>query len=241
VIAKAAGDRREPRLRRIRDGYRVVHPRLRHRTRTPAWCAAPCCSEYRERLDQRVAAQGINLRAWRACSAPSWPAAARRLAVRRGGRPHRRPPPGATGQLAGRKPPVQARAEQGRGRCGGDAAGRLLGLDEGTDRARRGAGRHPRPQLDMVGVDCEVLGFTTGAWNGGRPYRDWMARAGRRRRGGSTRPATWCSRKRRATGAVRAPASPRCSRPTCSARASTARPWTGPASACWRRRPGAAS
>jgi cobaltochelatase CobT len=30
--------------------------------------------------------------------------------------------------------------------------------------------------LDMVGVDCEVLGFTTGAWNGGRPYRDWMAR-----------------------------------------------------------------
>jgi cobaltochelatase CobT len=29
--------------------------------------------------------------------------------------------------------------------------------------------------LDMVGVDSEVLGFTTGAWNGGRPYRDWMA------------------------------------------------------------------
>lgn len=29
--------------------------------------------------------------------------------------------------------------------------------------------------LDMVGVECEVLGFTTGAWNGGRPYRDWMA------------------------------------------------------------------
>jgi cobaltochelatase CobT len=30
--------------------------------------------------------------------------------------------------------------------------------------------------LDMVGVDSEVLGFTTGAWNGGRPYREWMAR-----------------------------------------------------------------
>lgn len=30
--------------------------------------------------------------------------------------------------------------------------------------------------LDMVGVECEVLGFTTGAWNGGRPYRDWMTR-----------------------------------------------------------------
>ena len=29
--------------------------------------------------------------------------------------------------------------------------------------------------LDMVGVDCEVLGFTTGTWNGGRPYREWMA------------------------------------------------------------------
>lgn len=32
--------------------------------------------------------------------------------------------------------------------------------------------------LEMAGVPSEVLGFTTGAWNGGRAQRDW-ARAGR--------------------------------------------------------------
>ena len=32
--------------------------------------------------------------------------------------------------------------------------------------------------LDRIGVDCEVLGFTTGAWGGGRALRDWV-RAGR--------------------------------------------------------------
>ncbi|MBL8326257.1 MAG: cobalt chelatase [Rubrivivax sp.] len=32
--------------------------------------------------------------------------------------------------------------------------------------------------LEMAGVACEVLGFTTGAWSGGRAARDWQ-RAGR--------------------------------------------------------------
>lgn len=32
--------------------------------------------------------------------------------------------------------------------------------------------------LEMAGISSEVLGFTTGAWNGGRAQRDWM-RAGR--------------------------------------------------------------
>ena len=32
--------------------------------------------------------------------------------------------------------------------------------------------------LDLAGVGCEVLGFTTAAWNGGRARRDWM-RGGR--------------------------------------------------------------
>jgi cobaltochelatase CobT len=32
--------------------------------------------------------------------------------------------------------------------------------------------------LEMAGVNSEVLGFTTGAWNGGRAQRDWL-RAGR--------------------------------------------------------------
>ncbi|MDZ4254479.1 MAG: hypothetical protein U1A72_18065 [Sulfuritalea sp.] len=29
--------------------------------------------------------------------------------------------------------------------------------------------------LDMAGVDSEVLGFTTGAWNGGRAWKEWLA------------------------------------------------------------------
>lgn len=37
--------------------------------------------------------------------------------------------------------------------------------------------------LDMAGVPSEILGFTTGAWNGGRPARDWQ-RAGRPRHPG---------------------------------------------------------
>ncbi len=37
--------------------------------------------------------------------------------------------------------------------------------------------------LEMAGAGCEVLGFTTGAWNGGRTQRDWM-RAGRPRHPG---------------------------------------------------------
>jgi cobaltochelatase CobT len=32
--------------------------------------------------------------------------------------------------------------------------------------------------LELAGVGCEILGFTTGAWNGGRARRDWV-RAGR--------------------------------------------------------------
>jgi cobaltochelatase CobT len=30
--------------------------------------------------------------------------------------------------------------------------------------------------LDMAGVDSEVLGFTTGTWNGGRAWKEWQAR-----------------------------------------------------------------
>lgn len=30
--------------------------------------------------------------------------------------------------------------------------------------------------LEMIGVRTELLGFTTGAWNGGRAHRDWLAR-----------------------------------------------------------------
>jgi len=32
--------------------------------------------------------------------------------------------------------------------------------------------------LDLAGISSEVLGFTTGAWSGGRPRTDWMAAGG---------------------------------------------------------------
>src|SRR5262249_10673481 len=37
--------------------------------------------------------------------------------------------------------------------------------------------------LDLAGVSCEILGFTTASWNGGRARRDWI-RAGRPARPG---------------------------------------------------------
>jgi cobaltochelatase CobT len=133
--------------------------------------------EFRERLDQRVAAQGINLRRLarelRTLLAVPQP---RRLAVRRGGGPHRRPAAGAPGHLADREaavPPGPLAAR--RRRLPGEPAGRLLGLDEEQRRGRRHPGRHPLRAFEMAGVRSELLGFTTGAWNGGRPHREWLA------------------------------------------------------------------
>ncbi|WP_027967164.1 cobaltochelatase CobT-related protein [Halomonas halocynthiae] len=37
--------------------------------------------------------------------------------------------------------------------------------------------------LEMIGAETELLGFTTGAWNGGRAYKEWM-RSGRPREPG---------------------------------------------------------
>ena len=64
--------------------------------------------------------------------------------------------------------------------------------------------------LEQAGVSSEVLGFTTGAWNGGRALRDWQrARPTRVIRAGSTRRVTWSSRTLTHRGAVRGPTSPR--------------------------------
>lgn len=34
--------------------------------------------------------------------------------------------------------------------------------------------------LDLADIECEILGFTTGAWNGGRARTDWLEPAARR-------------------------------------------------------------
>ena len=36
--------------------------------------------------------------------------------------------------------------------------------------------------LEQAGAQSEVLGYTTGAWNGGRAQRDWLRAAARGRR-----------------------------------------------------------
>ena len=57
----------------------------------------------------------------------------------------------------------------------GELPRRLLGLDEGACRRRRRARRRVRARpRAWPASPCEVLGFTTGAWNGGRPRRDWL-------------------------------------------------------------------
>ena len=65
--------------------------------------------------------------------------------------------------------------------------------------------------LEQAGVASEVLGFTTGAWNGGRAQRDWL-RAGRPPHPGRLERGlrTWSSRMPRRHGDAAARRSPRC-------------------------------
>lgn len=51
-----------------------------------------------------------------------------------------------------------------------DCSGSMKGLSETVATLVDSLAR----ALDMAGVDTEVLGFTTGAWNGGRPWREWL-------------------------------------------------------------------
>ena len=84
--------------------------------------------------------------------------------------------------------------------------------------------------LEQAGVSSEILGFTTGAWNGGRAQRDWI-RAGKPAHPGRLNERCHLVFKaaetpwRRARPAIAA---------TCFAKVSTARRWTGPAPVCSR-------
>lgn len=133
--------------------------------------------EYRERLDRRVAEQGVNV-----------PRLARRLAAllarptRDGWRFGEE-----EGHIDGRRlaqlisSPAERRVfRQERQVPQADCAVSFLLDCSGSMKT------HIEPvavlldvllrALDMVGVTTELLGFTTGAWNGGRAYRDWMSR-----------------------------------------------------------------
>lgn len=131
--------------------------------------------EYRERLDKRIAAQGINL-----------PRLARMLAAilaepRRDGWLFGQ----EEGHIDGRRlsqlvsSPTERRLfRQEQHTPAADCLVSFLLDCSGSMKA------HIEPvammvdilirALEMVGVHTELLGFTTGAWNGGRAYRDWL-------------------------------------------------------------------
>ncbi|MBD5800973.1 Aerobic cobaltochelatase subunit CobT [Azoarcus sp. Aa7] len=133
--------------------------------------------EYRERLDRRIAEQGLNL-----------PRLARQLAAvltrpaRDGWRFGEE-----EGHIDGRRlaqvisTPAERRVfRQERHVPQADCAVSLLIDCSGSMKT------HIEPvavmldvlirALDMIGVATELLGFTTGTWNGGRAWRDWMNR-----------------------------------------------------------------
>lgn len=133
--------------------------------------------EYRERLDQRIAEQGINL-----------PRLARMLGAvlaepRRDGWLFGE----EAGRIDGRRlaqlvsSPAERRLfRREQYKLAADCVVGFLVDCSGSMK------RHIEPvatmvdtlirALEMVGVRTELLGFTTGAWNGGRAHRDWLAR-----------------------------------------------------------------
>ncbi|MCW4149227.1 cobalamin biosynthesis protein CobT [Halomonas sp. 18H] len=140
--------------------------------------------EYREHLDRATAEQGINL-----------PRLARRLAtVLCEPRPDGRAFGEEEGHIDGRRlaqlvsSPTERRLfYRDQHKLGADCAVSLLIDCSGSMK------HHIEPvtlmaeslirALEMIGASTELLGFTTGAWNGGRAYKDWM-RQGRPRHPG---------------------------------------------------------
>lgn len=131
--------------------------------------------EYRERLDERIAAQGINL-----------PRLARLfasiLAVPRrdgwlSGEEEGRIDGSRLSQLVS-SPAERRLFRRERFRPAADCLVSILIDCSGSMKAHVEAVAAMADilirALEMVGVRTELLGFTTGAWNGGRAYRDWL-------------------------------------------------------------------
>jgi len=176
VIAKAeTGESRV--FGESEDGYRVFTRAHDTEVEAASLVRRALLREFRERLDQRVAAQGINLRRL-----------ARELrsllAV-----PHR---DGwlfdeEEGRIDGRRlsrlvtSPTERRLfRQDRFQpaaddclvsllvdCSGSMKNNVEAVATLADILLRA--------FEMAGIRSELLGFTTGAWNGGRPHREWLA------------------------------------------------------------------
>jgi cobaltochelatase CobT len=161
------------------DGYRVFTRAYDREVEAASLVRAALLAEYRERLDVRIAAQGVNvgrlarqLKALLATpQADGWDGAqedgridGRRLAQLVASPTERRL------FRAERIEPVADCLVTFLIDCSGSMKGQIESVAMIVDVFVRA--------LETAGVPSEVLGFTTGAWNGGRARRDWL-RAGR--------------------------------------------------------------
>ena len=164
--------------------YRVFTTRFDRETNAGSLVRRALLREYRERLDQATAEQGINI-----------PRLARRLGSmlwepRQDGWAFGE----EEGRIDGRRlaqlvsSPTERRLfYREQFKLGTDCAVSLLIDCSGSMK------HHIVPvtmmaeslirALEMIGAGTELLGFTTGAWNGGRAYKEWM-RSGRPREPG---------------------------------------------------------
>lgn len=166
------------------DGYRVFTRAYDRELEAASLVRAALLVEFRDRLDARIAAQGVNLgrlaRQLKALlatpQADGWDGAqedgridGRRLAQLVASPTERRL------FRQDRIEPVADCLVSFLIDCSGSMKGQIEAVAMIVDVLVRA--------LEMAGVPSEVLGFTTGAWNGGRARRDWM-RAGRPRHPG---------------------------------------------------------
>ncbi len=161
------------------NGYRVFTRAYDRELQASTLVRAAQLTEYRERLDQRIAAQAINVarlaRDLKAVLATptrdGWDGAqeeglidGRRLAQLVSSPTERRL------FRVDRQQPVADCLVSFLIDCSGSMSAKIESVAVLVDVFVRA--------LDMAGITSEVLGFTTGAWNGGRASRDWQ-RAGR--------------------------------------------------------------
>lgn len=161
------------------DGYRVFTRAYDREVRAASLVRAALLAEYRDRLDACIAAQGVNV-GWLARQlkallatpqADGWDGAQEdgRIDGRRLARLVASP---AERRLfrAERIEPIADCLVTFLIDCSGSMKDQIESVAMIVDVFVRA--------LEMAGVPSEVLGFTTGAWNGGRAQRDWL-RAGR--------------------------------------------------------------
>ena len=177
IATPASGNSRV--LEESEDGYRVFTKAYDREVRASELVRAELLREYRERLDQRIAGQGIHVarlaRQLKALLAvptrDGWDGGqeegyidGRQLAQLVASPTERRL------FRTERHEPVSNSQVNFLIDCSGSMREHIESVAMIVDVLVRA--------LEQAGVDNEVLGFTTGAWNGGRARRDWL-RAGR--------------------------------------------------------------